>query len=506
MVSSLLVPTLSQASALLPLLLLVAPLLYLVYQRRLHPLAAHPGPFWASLTRLWMAKHSWDGDMHTTMIALHAKHGPFVRTGPNELSVSDLSAIKTIYGAGSKFRKSDWYSVWQGHRKFDLFAERDERIHGEQRRLLSRMYAMESLRGLEPFVDDAVNVFLDNMRQRSHQVIDLGIWVQLFAFGKAPPSYVIGEITFSKRFGFMDSGRDDGSFEEINGALKSACWIGQMPALYWLHDALMPYIGNRLGIAGRDGYIRQFALREIAARQDRPGNEQDMLSKLHATQKEKPLEMDANAVASTATSNMFAGSDTTAISTRAILYHLLKNPPCLATLLAEIAHRRAQGLLSSPVKFAEAEQMPYLQAAMYEALRLHPAVGMSLPRTVPAGGATVAGRHLPAGTVVGANAWVLHRDREVFGDDVEAFRPERWMQGEPSAGAMKRFFFAFGAGARTCIGRNISWMEMSKLIPTLFMHYDLELSEPEKEWTTNCWWFVMQEGLNVKMSPKALVD
>lgn len=118
------------------------------------------------------------------MIDLHAKHGALVRTGPKEVSVSDLTAIKAIYGAGTKFRKSDWYSVWQGHRKFDLFAERNEKIHGEQRRLISRAYSMDSLRQLEPYVDDAVKVFLDRMGQRTNQVVDIGNWVQLFAFGE----------------------------------------------------------------------------------------------------------------------------------------------------------------------------------------------------------------------------------------------------------------------------------------------------------------------------------
>lgn len=57
-----------------------------------------PGPFSAKFSRLWMVKHSWQGDMHRTMIALHRKHGKLVRTGPNEVSVSDLAAIKKIYG------------------------------------------------------------------------------------------------------------------------------------------------------------------------------------------------------------------------------------------------------------------------------------------------------------------------------------------------------------------------------------------------------------------------
>jgi len=100
--------------------------------------------------------------------------------------------------------------------------------------------------------------------------------------------------------------------------------------------------------------------------------------------------------------------------------------------------------------------------------------------------------------VIGANPWVVHRNEEVYGEDVDAFRPERWLK--EANGDLHRFFFAFGAGARMCLGRNISWMEMSKLIPTLFLHYSLELADPSAEWTTQCYWFVMQHGVNVRLS------
>ena len=122
--------------------------------------------------------------MNRTMMKLHDQYGPLVRTGPNEVSVSDVGAIKQMYRAGTKFQKSDWYSVWQGHRKFDLFAERNEKLHGEQRRMVSSAYSMEALKDLEPFVDTAIEVFMDCMKQREGQIIDMGNWVQLFAFGK----------------------------------------------------------------------------------------------------------------------------------------------------------------------------------------------------------------------------------------------------------------------------------------------------------------------------------
>ena len=131
----------------------------------------------------------------------------------------------------------------------------------------------------------------------------------------------------------------------------------------------MPYIGNHLGIAARHGTLRQFAAREVAARKESSTTNKDILSKLFATQKEKPVEMNEMAVTSMATSNIFAGSDTTAISTRAIIYYLLKNPKAKQALADEIDGLRRQSKLSDPVSLAEAESMPYLQAVMYEALR-----------------------------------------------------------------------------------------------------------------------------------------
>jgi cytochrome P450 len=90
-------------------------------------------------------------------------------------------------GAGNKFRKSEWYSVWQGHRKFDLFAERDEAIHRTQRRLVSNAYSMDALKKLEPYVDQTLTVLLSKLSEFAingkDRTIDMALWAQLFAFG-----------------------------------------------------------------------------------------------------------------------------------------------------------------------------------------------------------------------------------------------------------------------------------------------------------------------------------
>lgn len=198
----------------------------------------------------------------------------------------------------------------------------------------------------------------------------------------------------------MDVGADDGSFQAIEMALRSAAWLGQVPWIFWLHDYLSPYIGNYLGITARNGSLRQFALRETEARKDRGSDRKDILSKLFAVHKERPVDFDYSDLVSMTSSNIFAGSDTTAISTRAIIYYLLKNPECKQRLVDEINQFRSQGKISDPVTLDEANNMPYLQAIMYEALRCHPAVGMSLPRVVPPGGTEIDGTYLAPGVSI----------------------------------------------------------------------------------------------------------
>lgn len=101
---------------------------------------------------------------------------------------------------------------------------------------------------------------------------------------------------------------------------------------------------------------------------------------------------------------------------------------------------------------ASFEQLPYLEAVVKEGLRVFPSIPMSLPRVVPAGGASVDGCWLPGGTVVSCQPYSMHRmDAHAF-PEPDAFRPERWLEEKGSA-ERNRLFFAFSNGGRACIGR-----------------------------------------------------
>ena len=73
---------------------------------------------------------------------------------------------------------------WQGHRKWDLFSERNENIHRAQRRLVNHIYSLSSMKKLEPYVDDAVTFFLTKLSTMDGQRIDVGRWTRLFAYGQ----------------------------------------------------------------------------------------------------------------------------------------------------------------------------------------------------------------------------------------------------------------------------------------------------------------------------------
>ncbi|KAI1615398.1 cytochrome P450 [Exophiala viscosa] len=204
--------------------------------------------------------------------------------------------------------------------------------------------------------------------------------------------------------------------------------------------------------------------------------------------------------------NVAAGSETTSITLNSIFYYLMKDPQRLHKLQTEIDEAVQSGQASDPITFAQAQKLPYLQAVIKEGLRMHPATGLPIWRTVPEGGATIAGVEFRAGANVGINSWVAHHNKDVFGEDAALFRPERWLSSTSSPeqlAAMEKYYMPFGLGSRTCIGKNISLLEISKLVPHLIRHYEFRLLTPT--WTSFNNWFCKQFNIEVTVSRRQLV-
>lgn len=204
----------------------------------------------------------------------------------------------------------------------------------------------------------------------------------------------------------------------------------------------------------------------------------DLLSMFLKAKEDRPQFFHDGRVLTMAVSMAFAGSETTAISFAAVFYFLLKNRRCYEKLMAELDEAVKTGTVENPetglVSWAESQRLPYLDVCIKEAFRLHPAAGLPLERVVPAGGAEICGQMIPGGTIVGCNAWVIHRRPEIFGSDVEVYRPERWIEADKeSRKMMEGTMFQFGMGARTCIGKNISLLEIYKVVPSFLRRFEV---------------------------------
>ena len=339
--------------------------------------------------------------------------GKIVRYGPHRYSISSPSAQKIIYGHGAKFQKSSWYKTWSNPHpdEWSLFADQDMKRHSENRRQYQSAYAMSSLVGYEPYVDECTDLFSQRLEEGADagKFVDMGHWFQCYAFD------VIGLITYSKRLGFLDSGNDiNGVMAALEDHLQYATLVG----IYsWLHPylfAVRNWLAGSVGV-GR-AYVMKFTQERIVQHQtpeqkpflaDQQEDSEtqkpavDFLTKFFAKNAQDPEAFSMYHLAMGCVSNMVAGSDTTALSLSAVLYHLLKNPHTFNTLRQEIDSQKEEGNHSQHITFKASQDMPYLQAVLKEALRIHPAAGLPLERVVPPGGANICDRFFPEGVCYG---------------------------------------------------------------------------------------------------------
>lgn len=145
-----------------------------------------------------------------------------------------------------------------------------------------------------------------------------------------------------------------------------------------------------------------------------------------------------------------------AIGLRSVFYYLMKHPESFAKVVAEMKVADSAGLLSSPIQYSETtNHLPYMCACIKEATRVFPSFSIHLPRVAPPEGLELSGYHIPSGYRAGMNPAVVQRDTSVFGPDSDEYKPERWIESTERTFAMEKAMMNFGAGTRTCSGKNV---------------------------------------------------
>lgn len=204
----------------------------------------------------------------------------------------------------------------------------------------------------------------------------------------------------------------------------------------------------------------------------------DLLSKFLQAKVDNPEIVDDRAVLGLTLSMVNAGSGTISTTLAAIYYFLLKHPSAMEKLIAEVdQHFPPPTNKTSPINFSDyvvpfsqSQDLPYLDAVVKEIFRLWPGLGAQLiERVTPPEGAHIMGEFIPGNIIVSCNAWIMHLHKPTYGEDVEVFRPERWLEASPEKlAAMNKALLVFGAGPNTCIGKNIALLELYKVVPSTF--------------------------------------
>ena len=137
-------------------------------------------------------------------------------------------------------------------------------------------------------------------------------------------------------------------------------------------------------------------------------------------------------------------------------------------VLAMMAHpetqKRAQDELDvvvgrfRPPTFADAPNLPYIQAMVKEALRWRAAVSLGVPH-LSTEDDWYEGTFIPKGTMCFANLWQCNHDPAFYGDDAAEFNPGRLLDehGRLIPGPVEtrdEGHSTYGFGRRACVGKH----------------------------------------------------
>lgn len=447
-----------------------------------------PAPSFAGLSNLWLLIQARQGKRFLSVNAAHDKYGKLVRIAPNHVSVADDNAIQAIYGHGNGFLKADYYDAFVSIQR-GLFNTRDRAEHTRKRKTIAHTFSTKSISQFEEYMTSNLNIFvkqwdtLSDTAQKAGQryaKLDALHWFNYLAFD------IIGDLAFGAPFGMLSKGADiteiqlkpDGpisyapAVEVLNRRGEVSGTLGCLPALKpyakWLPD---PFFYQGLEAVQN---LAGMATARVSARLDNPQEtgRVDLLARLMEGKDEKGEKLGRSELTAEALTQLIAGSDTTSNTSCALLYWVLKTPGVVQKLQAELDEAMPTG--SSPVpSFSQVRDLKYLQAVISETMRIHSTSSLGLPRVVPPGpGVELLGHHFPAGSVLSVPAYTIHHSKEIWGEDADEFRPERW---ETINERQKNAFIPFSYGPRSCVGRNVAEMELALIVGTVFRRYEFEL-------------------------------
>ncbi|KAL5532689.1 hypothetical protein ACEPAF_4463 [Sanghuangporus sanghuang] len=436
----------------------------------MHPLAKYPGPLSLKISKFVAMYHASGGKQYTYFKSLHDTYGPFVRVGPNELSVVDTEAIPPILGLDGMRRGPLWDAHCPPGTTRHLLALRNVEQHNERRKLWNHGFTSASMKELQPAVESRVLELVEELgKQASREEetsLDLAQWMASFTYD------FMGDMVFGGGFSFMRNGDEVGVRGLLEGTLKV---IGLLEHAPWIVGLLR----NVAKVSEKGRKYHAFGMRCYDTRKEQGATKRDLFHYITNEDGLERMEVPRDQGLNEIFAAIIAGADTTSTVLGGLFFHLLSNPAVMERLQKEVDSEfpRAEGEPFDAVKLAG---MPYLNAVINEALRLQPPLPTSLQRSPleGSGGKQVAGRFVPENTALYVPLYVLQRDSRYFSPLPNAFIPERWL--DTTSGKFisnTSAFIPFSTGPANCVGKNLALLEMRMVVATIIQRFHVKFAE-----------------------------
>lgn len=480
------------------------------YNLTLHPLAGYPGPLLHRASSLPFFYHEWRGTTVHKWAELHARYGETVRIAPDQLSYTNPSAWRDIYGVrGTTNPAKDAVPaqmdkeelVFPGE-SFEFFAPAKPMIscdaadHARHRRAVAPAFSDRAIRTYEPVITHHTTKLLDRL-EREHdggEGVNIVDWLHYTLYDAT------AALVFGRSFGNLDAGRPHPWVARLPPGMKliaRSLVVTAVPGLGRVISWVMPRRVVEEARRHVQCIIDMSDARRVAQSPHLP-HQKDFMSYIlphvglgppgHDDGKGAPPMLSAEELYLDAQLLCIAGSETTVTLMCAVVFFLCRpgvNGDYLARLVDEVRGSFATEEDLTPAALNRKGACPFLGAVISEALRLFPPGAINMPRTVPKEGAVIDGGFVPGGMTVGVAPYAAYR-AERFWVDAGQFRPERWLEAEDGKGRYasdtREVFKPFGYGPRNCVGQALAMVECRVVIARLFWRFDAEVLGGQDGW------------------------
>ncbi|KAL9133026.1 MAG: hypothetical protein Q9175_005796 [Cornicularia normoerica] len=167
-----------------------------VYRKFFHRLRDFPGPFMASVTKLWQTMKTLDSQNHILLDDLYKRYGDFVRTGPSEITIFTPEVKWAIDGPTNQCNKPVWYDILLP--LIALNTTRSKKEHDQRRRTWDHAFTVKALEGYELRIQKFGELLEKHIASTAGIPIDVSTWFYFLSFD------VMGDFAFAKSFGMLE--------------------------------------------------------------------------------------------------------------------------------------------------------------------------------------------------------------------------------------------------------------------------------------------------------------